>query len=148
MSSSEPDDDTLLADVARVVRTADPVPDHVTGAAEAAFAWRTVDEELAEIIHDSAGENVPAGVRGAGPRQIAYETASCTVEIELDPDASQLIGQVIPPTPGRVELFGPAGEATVEPSSSGLFRFELPSRGPVALRVTGEVNLRTPWLTW
>ena len=147
MSIGEPDDD-LLVDLARVVGDADPVPDHVTAAAEAAYTWRTIDEELAEIAYDSAEEDGPVGVRGTGPRQIAYETESCTVEIELDPDAGQLIGQVVPPTPGRVELFGPGGEASVEPGANGLFRLDLPRSGPIALRVTGDVDLRTPWLTW
>ena len=42
---------------------ADLVTDRQREAARAAFTWRTVDAELAELLHDSALES--AAVRGA-----------------------------------------------------------------------------------
>ncbi|MET0326995.1 MAG: hypothetical protein ABW219_17400, partial [Ilumatobacteraceae bacterium] len=49
-------DDELQAVLARALRTVDPVPDHVLAGARAAWTWRTIDEELAELVFDSAAE--------------------------------------------------------------------------------------------
>ena len=44
------DDETLLGELRRVMGDADPVPDHVVAAAELALDWRTIDDELAELL--------------------------------------------------------------------------------------------------
>ena len=49
-------DDDLLELVGRALRAADPVPDRVIDGARAAWTWRTIDEELAELVFDSAAE--------------------------------------------------------------------------------------------
>ena len=49
-------DDELLALVGRALRAAEPVPDHVIAGARAAWTWRTIDQELAELVFDSAFE--------------------------------------------------------------------------------------------
>ena len=49
-------DDELLALVGRALRAAEPVPDRVLTGARAAWTWRTIDEELAELVFDSAAE--------------------------------------------------------------------------------------------
>ena len=49
-------DDDLLELVGRALRAADPVPDRVTDGARAAWTWRTIDQELAELVFDSAAE--------------------------------------------------------------------------------------------
>ena len=53
MTGSE---DELLELVGRALRAAEPVPDHVIAGARAAWTWRTIDEELAELVFDSAAE--------------------------------------------------------------------------------------------
>ena len=54
--SATPTDDELLELVGRALRTAEPVPDRVIAGARAAWTWRTIDEELAELVFDSAVE--------------------------------------------------------------------------------------------
>ena len=49
-------DDELLELVGRALRAAEPVPDQVVAGARAAWTWRTIDEELAELVFDSAAE--------------------------------------------------------------------------------------------
>ena len=51
-----PTDDELLELVGRALRIAEPVPDRVIAGARAAWTWRTIDEELAELVFDSAVE--------------------------------------------------------------------------------------------
>ena len=45
-------DDDLLELVGRALHAADPVPDHVLDGAHAAWTWRTIDEELAELVFE------------------------------------------------------------------------------------------------
>ena len=45
---------TTAGMVGRALRTAEPVPDRVIAGARAAWTWRTIDEELAELVFDSA----------------------------------------------------------------------------------------------
>lgn len=68
------DDDALMADLGRAIRAREEVPDRARQAARMAFAWRTVDEELMALTHDSALESATL-VRGvqAGPRVVAFQ---------------------------------------------------------------------------
>ena len=53
-----------------VVAALDPVPQHVIEAAEAALDWRTIDDELAELLHDSSAEPALAGVRAEASTRV------------------------------------------------------------------------------
>jgi hypothetical protein len=112
------DDDRLLAELAAAARAADSVPESVRRIGHAAWAWRTVDAELAELQGDSriAGADPvglradrPAGVEPSGPRMLSFAAGSLSVELELDQDA--LRGQLIPPQ---------AAVVRVRPQSGGL----------------------------
>lgn len=50
---SDQDDDALVADLRRVLSASDPVPEPVKLAARVAIEWRTLDAELAALVHDS-----------------------------------------------------------------------------------------------
>ena len=72
-SDVRPDDD-LLELVGRALRAADPVPERVIEGARAAWTWRTIDEELAELVFDSAAELT--GVRSEDTaRQVTFQRA-------------------------------------------------------------------------
>ncbi|GAA2124452.1 hypothetical protein [Nocardioides bigeumensis] len=59
------------------------VPPEWRVAAQAAFTWRTVDEELLALVHDSAADGV-AAVRGdAEARTLAFSGGGLTLEVEL-----------------------------------------------------------------
>ncbi len=51
---SEPTADPMFATLRNVIDHADPVPQAVVDAARAAYTWRTIDAELAELTADSA----------------------------------------------------------------------------------------------
>lgn len=146
-------DDDLMAALAEAVSEADTT-ERRRQAARAAFTWRTVDEELAELLHDSALE-VGAAVRGAGTlRTLAFTLGGVTLELELD--GEELLGQVLAIAeavggdgPAMVTVSRPDhDEITVEADASGFFRIPDFTGGPTRFVVTkGEWRLTTPWIT-
>ena len=78
---SEPTFDPLLAELADVIEHADPVPASVLVAAKAAFTWRTIDADLAELVADSLAE--AAGVRGREAARLLTFRASA-IDGEVD----------------------------------------------------------------
>ena len=78
------DDDELVDELRRVVGALDPVPQHAIEAAEAALDWRTIDDELAELLHDSSAEPALAGVRAeASTRVLSFAGERVRVEVEV-----------------------------------------------------------------
>lgn len=78
-------DDELLAELGEAVAEEQSVSERRRTAARAAFTWRTVDEELAEILHDSALD-AGAAVRSVGTvRTLAFGTDGMTLELEAHP---------------------------------------------------------------
>lgn len=142
------DDDELLAGLRRAAAAADPVPDLVTRAAEAALSTRRLDEELAELVHDS--ELVaPGQVRADDDvRLLSFETTGVSVELQVEYAA------------GRVSLrglvSGASGEALVEVAGErravpiddeGWFVATGLPRGATRVRVTADDgrDITTGW---
>ncbi|GAA4246936.1 hypothetical protein [Dactylosporangium darangshiense] len=138
---SDRDDDRLLGDLGAAVREAAAVPESFLAAGRAAFAWRTVDEELATF---AAAETATVRAAGDEPgaarlRSFTFAARRLTIEVEVGEDA--LVGQVVPPGPGRIELRSRHGsriEAEVDdlgwfalrPLPRGMFRLYLhPANG-------------------
>ena len=73
------DDDALMALLGDAVAESDAVSDRRRAAARAAFTWRSVDEELAELLHDSALD-AGAAVRSSasGPRSRSSPSWWCS----------------------------------------------------------------------
>src|SRR2546425_157833 len=84
-------DAPLLAELRLASAAREPVPPRVLEAARAAYTWRLIDAELAELIADSALEAQVAGVRGGVrgeqmPRLVTFEVAGgTTLELEATP---------------------------------------------------------------
>ncbi|MGQ0777166.1 MAG: hypothetical protein ACT4NY_22585, partial [Pseudonocardiales bacterium] len=93
------DDDQLLSELGEALRSAGPITDDDLAQAMGAFAWRTIDDDLAlaALVYDSSiqerelvrGESVLAG------RKLIFEADTISVEVDATPDA--LIGRVVPP---------------------------------------------------
>lgn len=156
-----PDDDALLAELRAVVGQLDPVPEPVRIAARAAIEWRTLEAELAALVHDSAtatGEAALA-VRGAGePRSLTFEAEGLTIEVEAeaqdDGDLLCLAGQLVPPQPAEVAIrHGDEEIVAVRADERGRFLARGVASGPVSLRcrldgASGDGRLvETAWLT-
>lgn len=106
-----PGDDELLAALRRVLADVDPIPEHVQLAARWAIEWRTLDAELAALVHDSTVDEPALAVRGdSGPRLLTFETADLTIEVEAesqsatDGDTVRIVGQLIPAQSAQIAL--------------------------------------------
>lgn len=144
-------DEQLLHDLDEALRTAREVPTWFVQAGEAAFAWYDIDAELAELTNDSALTNaLTAGTRAepASVRALTFVASQLTIEVEVTPDA--LLGQVVPPQSGEIELHGKDGLArtlpiddvgwfVIRPIPTGLFRLHV--------RTAADAAAVTEWIT-
>jgi hypothetical protein len=148
-------DDELLDELRAIAARVDPTPEFVISAAKAAYTWRTIDDELAELAEltfDSMLEQTGA-VRGEeGPRMLTFETPEVTIEVEVTASGSarSIVGQVVPPEAGRVEIRHAGGTAEADVDELGRFSVERVERGPVSIRLhrasAPEAPVVTDWL--
>jgi hypothetical protein len=135
----------------------DPIPPLLDDAARGAFAWRTVDEELAELMRDSAEafseEEAGLLVRGAhGPRQLSFESPRLGIELEVTatgPRSRRLEGQLLPPETATVTVERP-GEDGVSVQADDLGRFVLDGMRAGVVRVhvlLRGTQIAIPWTT-
>jgi len=126
-------DDVLMSVLGKALRGTDEIPPEWREAAEAAYAWRTVDEELLALTHDSALE-AGAAVRGVEPRTVAFSRGGLSLEVELS--GRQIMGQITSPgssevifesADGRVRraLTDDSGFFSLVDEDHGLVRFAL-----------------------
>ncbi len=144
------DDDQLLGQLGAALRSAGPITDDDLSRARGAFAWRTVDEDLAlaELVYDSSIHERPL-VRGEvvpGGRTLIFEGDTVSIEVEAMPDG--LMGLVVPPGRADISLVtthGMADETTAD--DMGWFAFTAPRSGPVRLLCrTATTRLVTDWV--
>lgn len=148
------DDDLELVDrLGAIARTVDGPPAEVVAAARAAFTWRTIDAELAELVYDSwLDDQVLTGVRAAGGlRRLRFDAEELKLEVEVeavDGSGCQLVGQVVPPRPGVVEVRH--AERSLSVPVDGLGRFSVPRvpSGNISLRCRAEggPTVDTTWV--
>jgi hypothetical protein len=157
--SSEQADERLMSELRLAATIFDPVPASVVEAAKAAWTWRTIDTELAELTYDSWNDDKAlAGVRGASTiertsRLLSFEAKDAAVglELELASDGGQwrLVGQIVPAQPGVVEVHHRRGSDLVEADVVGRFAVTAIAPGLFRLSVrpsshTGQVA--TAWI--
>jgi hypothetical protein len=116
-----------------------PAPHAVRDAAVAAWSWRTVDEELAALAYDSAGDGALAGVRGepARHRQLTFVSGDTTLEVELA--GRELLGQFLPGMRVRVRFSTPQGSGE-EFDSDERGRFRVAEVPPGAFRLSYDAH--------
>jgi hypothetical protein len=138
-------DEDLMAELAAAIGQEREVPDHRRQAAYGSFAWRTVDEDLLTLMHDSSLEST-AAVRGSeDARTLSFEGGGMNLELEVD--GPVLSGQLLL-AGGTVEvtLERADGESrTVRTDASGFF--SLPDvAGTVRFAVESDGAVRhTEW---
>jgi hypothetical protein len=110
------DDEELLALLDDALRAARAVPGEFIEAGNAAYAWHDIDAELAALIHDSAQDEGLVPATRAAPadlRSLTFCSAELTIEIELTGGA--LVGQIVPPQPGQLEVRTVTGSLVTVP---------------------------------
>jgi hypothetical protein len=141
------DDERLIGDLDDALAGA--VTDRARADARAAFTWRTIDQDLMSLVHDSALSG-PAVVRRSGPdgpRVIGFRGTDFTLEVEID--GQTLMGQLVPGRVCRVSVVSPDGEpGGAVTDESGFFSSAAPPPGPVRFTVTcGAATQSTEWVT-
>lgn len=151
--TDDPRDEDLLQLLGQALRAADPVPEHVIAAARGAVAWRTIDQDLADLVFDSLAELT--GVRDPNAsRQLTFRCAGVEIEIMIvDSAQRRLVGQLVPARATTVTLQGmdDPHDGGVEQTSDrfGRFTFDRVQTGPVRLAIaggSGERDVATDWV--
>jgi hypothetical protein len=148
-------DATTEAELRAIFAHLDPVPQLLDDGARAAFGWRTVDAEIAELLRDSAEASDEAGllVRSAGgPRQLSFESPQLGIELEVTetgPRERRLAGQLLPPGDATVTLERPdADPVSVQADDLGRFVLDGLRAGAVRLHVALRgAQITIPWTT-
>jgi hypothetical protein len=149
MNGAWDDDELLAADLAEAMTAAARVPDRFVRAGKAAFGWRTVDAELAQLSFDSAGA-ASEGTRAETAVLRAMTFAASQVAIEIEVTADGLLGQIVPPQQGELDLrwrdgttrtvpVDEVGWFRIGPRPTGLFR--------LYLRTASGLSVCTEWVT-
>jgi hypothetical protein len=148
---AEPSTDPTFASLRSVIDRADPIPPTVVDAARAAYTWRTIDAELAELTTDSA--TAVAGVRSSSaPRLLTFEGAGVEVEVEVAQTGStrRLSGQLVPVGPAQVTVRWSSGSREATADDLGRFAVENVPAGSVSLlvlRTGAEHPIVTSWIS-
>jgi hypothetical protein len=146
-------DATTEAELRAIFSHLDPVPQLLDDAARTAFTWRTVDDELAELMRDSAEEEAGALVRGgSGPRQLSFESPRLGIELEVvatGPRERRLDGQLLPPATATVTVQRPGEDPlSVQADELGRFSLEGLKAGVMRLHVILRgAQIAVPWTT-
>jgi hypothetical protein len=145
------DDEELLAALHDALRARSEVPPELVEAAKSAYVWHTIDAELAELTYDSSREPQAAMTtrsESASIRALTFSSAHLTVAVEVTENS--LIGQVMPPQEGTVEVQARDGAAVVVPVDEiGCFVVEPIPEGPFRLRYRTPqgADVVTGWIT-
>ncbi|MEU6574789.1 hypothetical protein [Streptomyces sp. NPDC046805] len=140
------DDGLLEEELRQAAAILDPLPTALHQLAVDAYVLHDMDARIAELEFDSLVEALP--VRGTTdvPRMLTFRAGELTVDVEVTGDG--LMGQVLPPSPARIELLGgPQAVTPVPVDDLGRFTSDTPAAGPFALRLrTGGEVIVTEWL--
>jgi hypothetical protein len=142
-------DEELLAMLRKGLAEGDPVPSDVADFAMAAFTWRDIDAELAELDFDSADEDVPTGVRSSTTvRMMSFQAGQWMIDIEYDEAAGRLIGATTPPARYSVDLHTSGAKFTTESDDLGRFTADGIAPGPLGMvfRFTRGHTVKTQWV--
>jgi hypothetical protein len=151
MTAPEENDDQLLGRLGVLFDRLDPPPPAVAVAASALFGLRRLDEELAELVRDSAEESDRLlAVRGQGEvRLISFETGAITVELQVTERgrARDLVAQISGAAVVGAEVETAAGRLAV-PIEDSLFAADNVPAGllRLRLRLAAGRDLVTSWV--
>jgi hypothetical protein len=144
-------DEALFRELHEAMAAERAVSDRSRAAAYAAFSWRTVDEELDQLLslaHDSSTVDavLVRSSTATEPRFLSFEGGGMALELEVVGD--ELVGLVIPERACRVTVRSAAGRAvTVDVDETGFFSVAGAPTGNVRFEVAvGAARLATGWV--
>src|ERR671927_347852 len=97
-------DEQLLTALGEALRAREAVPARFLETARNAYAWHNIDAELAQLTYDSSRDQALASVRSetASIRALTFTSAHFSMDLEVSDDC--LLGQIMPPAAGAVEV--------------------------------------------
>jgi hypothetical protein len=143
-------DEQLLAALGEAIRARQEVPEWFVETGKNAYAWHNIDAELAQLTYDSLVDRErPAAVRSEAASIRALTFTSTRVSIELEVAESSLIGQIIPPRSGTLEVHTTAGVTSSPVDEIGCFVVDPIPSSPFRLRCRTEdgADVLTGWIT-
>lgn len=120
-----------------VIAMADPIPFDLLQSLRSSLNRRAVDADVAELIYDSVldGHGDVRSFRSG--RQLSFQGPRVSVEMEVVPERGRVVGQLIPPAPGDVEVRHGRGVDHVPVDALGRFVIDQFPKGPVSFRCSG-----------
>jgi hypothetical protein len=145
------DDERLLAALSEAMKASEAVPSWFVETGKSAFAWHNIDAELAQLTYDSSVDQHEAAVMRSETASIrALTFTSPHVSLELEVTENSLLGQVIPPRAGALEIHTRTGEiSTTEVDEIGCFAVDPIPDNPFRLRcrTADGTDVLTGWIT-
>ncbi len=139
-------DDTMLDRIGEAFDDVDPIPERLSDAARAAFGWRRADAELAELLFDSANDDL-VGVRGNSSERRSFRFGAADHVIRVHLTAETMIVMIEPPLAVPCRVVGEDGSVEDRTDEYGELAVDAPDF-PVRVEVDlpgGTVV--TPWIT-
>jgi len=144
------DDDELLAALGEAMRARRAVPDWFVEMGKNAYGWHNIDVELAQLTYDSSrDQDVVAAVRSEAASIRALTFTSSRLSIELEVAESSLLGQIVPPRAGTLEIHTTAGVTSSPVDEIGCFAVDPTPTTPFRVRCRTEdgADVLTGWIT-
>jgi hypothetical protein len=149
------DDEELLAALGDAMKARQEVPDWFVETGKNAFAWHNIDAELAQLTYDSSVDADQGQVAGAAAVRSeaasirALTFTSTHLSLELEVASESLLGQVIPPQAGTLEVHTTAGVTSSPVDEIGCFAVDPIPASPFRLRcrTADGADVLTGWIT-
>ena len=144
------DDEQFLAALGEALRAREAVPEWFVETGKNAYAWHNIDAELAQLTYDSHSDRErAAAVRSEAASIRALTFTSTGLSIELEVAETSLLGQIIPPRAGTLEVHTTAGVTSTPVDEIGCFTVEPIPASPFRLRCRIEdgADVLTGWIT-
>jgi len=146
------DDEQFLVALGEAMKARQAVPEWFVETGKNAYAWHNIDAELALLTYDSdsdADRGLAAAVRSETASIRALTFTSTRLSIELEVAESSLIGQIIPPRAGTLEVHTTAGVTSSPVDEIGSFVVDPIPSSPFRLRCRTEdgADVLTGWIT-
>ena len=149
--------DTVLADLRRIVTAVDGVPSTVVDAAHAAFLTRDLDAEIAALIADSRTADAAYEPARAEEDQVqgqwllSFQGGGVHIDIEIDDGQRRirLLGQLSGVPVDECVVQAEGGSTRVDLDGLGRFIVDGLAHGPIRLRclLTDGRRITTTWVT-